>query len=143
LLSQRCRYALKAMLHLARDSEATRQVSAIATEENIPKKFLEAIMADMRRAGLADATRGKHGGYRLSRPADLITIGEIVRAVDGPLALLPCVSRNFYRRCADCPDEAACDLRRVMAQVRKQATDILDHVSLADAVAGHAETPET
>lgn len=130
------------MLHLARDSDATRQVSAIAADENIPKKFLEAIMADMRRAGLADATRGKHGGYRLSRPADLITIGEIVRAVDGPLALLPCVSRNFYRRCADCPDEAACDLRRVMAQVRKQATDILDHVSLADAVSGRVDPGE-
>jgi Rrf2 family protein len=134
MLSQRGRYALKAMLNLARAAgRAPRQVSAIATEENIPRKFLEAIMSELREAGLIESIRGKYGGYRLTRPPELITFGQIMRITDGPLALLPCVSHNFYRRCDDCVDEASCTLRRVMADVRREVSDILDRTSLADA----------
>jgi Rrf2 family protein len=134
MLSQRGRYALKALLNLARDNSGSRQVSALAAEENIPRKFLEGIMSDLRKAGLVDSTRGKTGGYRLSKPADLTTFGEIMRVTDGPLALLPCASRAFYKRCDDCPDETACVLRRVLAQVRNEVSEVLDRTTLADAI---------
>ncbi len=136
MLSQRCRYALKAMLNLARDTSANpKQVSVLAAEETIPRKFLEGIMSELRQNGLVTGTRGKTGGYRLSRPAELITFGEIMRHIDGPLALLTCVSQNFYKRCDDCTDEKTCELRRVMSRVRREASDILDRTSLADAIA--------
>jgi Rrf2 family protein len=138
MLSQRCRYALKALINLARAGGAPRGVSLIAAEENIPRKFLEAIMSDLRRSGLVESTRGKSGGYRLARPANLITFGQVMRPIDGPLALLPCASLNFYRRCADCTDEAACALRRVMTEVRNDVSEILDRTTLADAIAGPA-----
>jgi Rrf2 family protein len=137
MLSQRGRYALKAMLDLARvPHRQPRQVSGIAADENIPRKFLEAIMSELRQAGLVESVRGKLGGYRLARPAGLITFGEIMRITDGPLALLPCVSHKFYRRCDDCRDERACALRRVMAVVRREVSDVLDRTTLADAIDG-------
>ena len=135
MLSQRARYALKAMINLARAGAPARQVSVIAAEENIPRKFLEGIMSELRQAGLVESARGKFGGYRLARPADLITFGDVIRLTDGPLALAPCVSRNFYRRCDDCADEATCTLRRVLARVRNEASEILDRTTLADALA--------
>ncbi|MDB5687194.1 MAG: transcriptional regulator [Rhizorhabdus sp.] len=139
MLSQRGRYALKAMLNLARAVEhRPKQVSLIAIEETISRKFLEAIMSELRQAGLIESTRGKHGGYRLTRPPEKITFGEIMRLTDGPLALLPCVSQKFYRRCDDCPDEGACALRRVMADVRREVSDILDRMTLSDALASGA-----
>ncbi|HEY2752503.1 Rrf2 family transcriptional regulator [Phenylobacterium sp.] len=136
MLSQRGRYALKALLHLGRSGGEARGVTAIAADEQIPRKFLEAIMSELRRAGLVDSTRGWSGGYRLSRPADLITFGEVIRLTDGPLALLACASRNFYKRCEDCPDEGACAIRRVMASVRNEVAEILDRTTLADAISG-------
>ncbi len=136
MISQRCRYALKAMLNLARHpSGESKQVSVLAMEEIIPRKFLEGIMSEMRQNGLVESTRGKSGGYRLSRPPELITFGDIMRHIDGPLALLACVSHNFYKKCEDCKDEKTCELRRVMSRVRREASDILDRTSLADAVA--------
>ncbi|NIJ37357.1 Rrf2 family protein [Sphingopyxis panaciterrae] len=133
MLSQRSRYALKALLNIARNG-GVRQVAAISTEEQIPRKFLEAIMADLRRAGLVRSTRGAVGGYALGRPADLITFAEVMRITDGPIALLPCVSRNFYQRCEDCPDEHACQLRSLFSEVRDAVTGILDNRTLADAL---------
>ena len=134
MLSQRGRYALKALLNLARHSGGQRDVGAISAEENIPRKFLEAIMSDLRRAHLVESIRGKLGGYRLARPADLITFGEVMRATNGPLALISCASRAFYRRCDDCEDEATCILRRVMGQVRDEVSEILDRTTLASAL---------
>ena len=122
------------MLNLARNEPQPRQVGAIAAEENIPRKFLEAIMTELGRADLVIGSRGKYGGYRLARPADLITFGAVMRVADGPLALIACASPNFYRRCDDCPDEVACALRRVMIQARNEMSAILDRTSLADAM---------
>ena len=136
MLSQRGRYALKALINLARSDTSARQVSAISAEENIPRKFLEAIMSDLRKAALVESARGKLGGYRLARPADTITFGQVIRITDGPLALVPCVSQNFYRRCDDCVDEATCALRRVMARVRTEVSEVLDRTTLADALVG-------
>lgn len=138
MLSQRGRYALKALLNIARAKGKTRQVSAIAEQEKIPRKFLESIMSDLRRVGLVSSTRGNMGGYQLARPADLITFGEVVRITDGPLAMLPCTSRNFYQRCEDCPDELACQLRSLFAEVRDATTRILDNRTLADALRDEA-----
>jgi Rrf2 family protein len=134
VLSQRGRYALKAMLHLARAGSEYRQVGGIATEEQIPRKFLEAIMSDLRRANLVEAQRGKYGGYRLARPPGLISFAEVMRVVDGPLALLACASQNFYRRCEDCTDEQTCIIRGLMSKVRYEVSGILDRTSLASAL---------
>jgi Rrf2 family protein len=134
VLSQRGRYALKALINLTRNGPEARQVSIIAAEENIPRKFLEGIMSELRRGQFVDSVRGKSGGYRLARPADLITFGEVIRMTDGPLAMIACVSHNFYRRCEDCDDEAVCALRRVMARVRNEVSEVLDRTSLAAAL---------
>jgi Rrf2 family protein len=136
MLSQRGRYALKALLFLARRDPDQQGVSAIAEHEEIPRKYLEAIMTELRKAQIVESTRGATGGYRLARPADLITFGEVIRLTDGPLALLPCASRNFYKRCEDCADEAACALRQVMARVRNEVSVILDRTTLTDALRG-------
>ena len=113
MLSQRGRYALKALLYLGRSGGESRGVTAIAASEQIPRKFLESIMSELRRAELVESTRGWTGGYRLARPADLITFGEVVRLTDGPLALLPCASRNFYNRCEDCACPPSAPVRQI------------------------------
>jgi Rrf2 family protein len=145
MLSQRARYALKALLNIGRANGTTKQVALIAIEEQIPRKFLESIMSDLRRVGLVLSTRGNQGGYKLARPADLISFGEIVRVTDGPIAMLPCVSRSFYQRCEDCREEHACQLRALFAEVREATSKILDNRTLADALraerAGEVEVP--
>jgi Rrf2 family protein len=142
MISQRTRYALKALTFLAKNSDSgPKQVTGIADAENIPRKFLEAIMADMKRGGLVVATRGKFGGYVLARPPEKITYGEIMRIIDGPLALVPCVSKQFYRRCEDCADEVTCAIRQIMAGVREDVSAILDNTTLAYAasISGNEE----
>ena len=143
MLSQRARYALKALINLAHvaPGDPPRQISTIAADERISRKFLEAILANLKRARLVESLRGQSGGYRLARPADEITFGDIIRATDGPLALVPCVSKLFYRRCVDCHDEATCAIRYIMASVREGVSDILDRTSLAQAVA-FTQTPK-
>ena len=137
MLTQRSRYALRAMLYLATTPADGPPVSMsrIATEANVPRKFLELILADLRAASFLVSQRGKAGGYRLARPAHLISLGEVIRVIEGPLALVPCVSRSQYRRCLDCRDEATCAIRHAMARVRDETARILDGTSLADAVA--------
>ncbi len=134
MLSQRSRYALKALLHLAgTDSAAPVSIGSIAQATGISRKFLEAILNDLRREGMVESTRGKHGGYRLAAPASDISFARIIRASEGPLALFPCASVNFYRPCADC-DVATCALRRVLAQARASVADVLEGTSLASAL---------
>src|SRR5512141_1266942 len=105
MLSRRAKYGLKALLALARhgSSEPVR-ISDLAAQERIPKKFLEAILVDLKRRGLVESRKGVGGGYILAKPADLITMGEVVRILDGPLAPIACVSQTAYERCADCVD---------------------------------------
>ena len=137
MLTQRSRYALRAMLFLAEAPTGGPPVpmTRIAAEANVPRKFLELILADLREAGFILSTRGKMGGYRLARPTRLISLGEIVRVIEGPLALVPCVSRTAYRPCGDCKDEATCAIRHAMARVRDETARILDGTSLAAAAA--------
>lgn len=135
MLSQRSRYALKALIHLAGASgQAPVSMGAIAARANISRKFLEAILNDLKREGLLVSTRGKHGGYVLARPPADISFAEIIRVSEGPLALFPCASVNFYRPCIDCEVET-CTLRRVLARARDGVAAVLEQTTLADAVA--------
>ena len=137
MLTQRSRYALRAMLFLAQAPAGAAPISMtrIAAEANVPRKFLELILADLRDAGLVSSHRGKMGGFCLSKPTHLVSLGEIIRVIEGPLALVPCVSRTAYRRCADCKSEADCAIRHAMMRVRDETARILDGTSLADATA--------
>ena len=137
MLTQRSRYALRAMLFLATQKTGGPPVpmNRIAATANVPRKFLELILADLREAGFLHSHRGKAGGYCLSRPPYLISLGEIIRVIEGPLALVPCVSRTAYRPCRDCKSEADCAIRHAMARVRDETARILDGTSLADATA--------
>ncbi len=135
MLTQRSRYGLRAMLLLAREVRDAPPVpmSRIAVEAQVPRKFLEIILTELKAAGLVVSTRGKQGGFHLARPAHLISFGDIIRIIEGPLALVPCVSRTAYRRCKDCRDEATCEIRLAMMTVRDDTARILDGRSLADA----------
>ncbi|MET0181607.1 MAG: Rrf2 family transcriptional regulator [Caulobacterales bacterium] len=134
MLSKKAKYALKAMLRLAASPDALVQAGDIAEQESIPKKFLDLIFFELRNEGFIEARRGKGGGYTLALAPKDITIGEIIRAVDGPLAPIACASINFYERCADCKDERSCAIRKMMKQVRDATSEILDNITLADAL---------
>jgi Rrf2 family protein len=135
MLSQKAKYALRALLMLAEQSQTDMvMIADIAERENVPRKFLEAILVDLRKRGLLDSRRGKYGGYRLAKPADAISFGEIIRIVDGPLAPLPCASKTGFRPCDDCTDVNSCSVRWLMLQVRDATADILDNCSLAAAL---------
>jgi Rrf2 family protein len=134
MLSQKARYALRALLDIAEHGTNNAvQVGEMAERQVIPRKYLEAIMSDLRRAGLVVARRGPGGGYRLAREPERISFVEVIRAIDGPIALVPCASENFYERCDDCHDEATCAIRRVMVHVRTSAVEILERTTLAEA----------
>ncbi len=109
-------------------------VSDIAERENLPKKFLEAILLELNRNGLVRSRRGRGGGYALAKAPEAITFGQVVRIMDGPLAPLNCVSVNYYRRCDDCRDEKTCAIRKVMRRVRDAIAGELDNTTLADAL---------
>ncbi|HEX8535801.1 MAG TPA: Rrf2 family transcriptional regulator [Allosphingosinicella sp.] len=135
MLSQRTRYTIRALLHLAdRYGEGPVQLSEIAERQNIPAKFLTVMLSSMRRAGLVETMRGREGGYWLARPPKEISYGEIVRLTRGSLGLLPCASRLAYQQCTNCISEDKCRLHRVMLMVRDETARILDGLSLADAV---------
>ncbi|MBO0902950.1 RrF2 family transcriptional regulator [Jiella sonneratiae] len=135
MISQKAKYALRALIALARAGDAGLVTAEIAESQTIPRKFLEQILLDLKRVGIVHSRRGKLGGYYLLKPADAITFGEVLRLIDGPIAPLPCLSRIAYRRCADCRSESACEIRRVFAQVAQSARDVLDRTTIADALA--------
>lgn len=141
MLSQRTRYAIRALQHLAdRYGDGPIQLVEISEAQNIPAKFLTVILSEMKRAGLVDTLRGKEGGYWLAKPPTEITYGTIVRLTRGSLALVPCASRLAYEKCKNCIDENICRLRRVMLAVRDETANILDQMTLADKGAVSLET---
>jgi len=140
MLSQKAKYALRALLMLAEaPPDELVLIQEVADRQNVPKKFLELILVELKRHGFAHSQRGRSGGYCLARPADSITFGQVIRAMDGPIAPLPCASITGYRRCADCTDEKTCAIRKVMRTVRDAMADILDRTTLADALGGKLE----
>ena len=133
MIAQKTRYALRSLLFLAEEAAGVPvQLARIAETQRVPPKYLELIMLDLKRAGLVKSARGPKGGYRLSRPADQISFGEIVRSMEGPIALVSCASVNYYAPCGDCHDEATCAIRRAFSILRDQSTAALDAISLAE-----------
>ena len=135
-LSKRGEYALRSLINLGIAAKVGRslvRVTELAKAEDLPVKFLEQVMQQLREAGYVQSVRGKHGGYRLGKPAAQITIGSVVRLIDGPLAPIGCVSQTAYEPC-NCPDEAHCGLRMLMLDVRNAIAAILDRYTLADVV---------
>lgn len=134
MISQRTRYALRALLYLVQSAgDGPMQLARIAETQSIPRKYLELIMLDLKKGGIVDSVRGPAGGYALARQANAISFGEVMRLLEGPIALVPCASVNFYATCGDCHDESTCAIRRVMAQVREASASILDRTTLAEA----------
>ena len=136
MLSFKARYGLRALVELARADGVQLTASDLAARADAPRKFLEAILLSLARAGLVTSRRGKFGGYILARDPSQISFAQIIRIIDGPLALAPCVSpRLGFRKCDDCPNLDACALREALARARDATAEVLEGYSLADAVA--------
>jgi Rrf2 family protein len=132
-MSKRGEYALRALIDLGIAAEVGRpllRAQEIVARENLPKGFLDQILMQLRKAGFIGTKRGKNGGYFLDRPMESITLGQVIRLIDGPLAPIRCVSQSKYEKCS-CPDEEHCGLRLLMLDVRNAIANILDRYSLA------------
>ena len=133
IISKKTKYCLRALYSLARTyGQGPVLVQKIADEEVIPKKFLELILLGAKAGGLVDSKPGRGGGYHLTKPPQQITVGQVVRLMEGPLAPLPCASESAFRRCEECVDENTCGTRLVMRKVRNATAEILDQTTLAD-----------
>ena len=141
MLSQKAKYGLRALVELARAGGAQLTAGELALRADAPRKFLEAILLELSRNSLVTSRRGKFGGYTLARPAPEISFAEVIRVIDGPLALAPCVSpRLGYRKCEDCPDLDACTLREALLRARDATADVLERYSLADAAGSRTDS---
>jgi Rrf2 family protein len=141
MISQKAKYAFKALFHLAeRANGASVQIEEIARAAGVPRKFLEHILLDLKKKGIVASRRGRAGGYVLLKDPSEMTIGGVLRAVDGPIAPLPCISRTAYRRCDDCRDEKTCIVRRLFADTYAASLLLMDGTTLADAMAGRTPT---
>jgi Rrf2 family protein len=135
MLSQKTRYTIRALQHLADEyRQGPIRLDAIAEAQNIPRKFLTVILAEMVREGLVDSTRGRDGGYELALPPVDIRYGDIIRLTRGSLALVPCAARNAHEHCNNCLPEAECRLRGLMLTLRDEMAAMLDQISLADPI---------
>jgi Rrf2 family protein len=143
MISQRARYAFKAMVALARakPGEGLR-IRQLCEQENLPRKFLEQILLALKAAGYVTSRRGRDGGYELLKPANTIAIGPLLRVIDGPIAPLPCLSRTAYRKCEDCRDEAHCELRIAFSRAYAQYLSVLEATTLAEVMLTASETTD-
>ncbi|MEY4049309.1 MAG: hypothetical protein RL262_143 [Bacteroidota bacterium] len=132
MLSKKTQYALQALSYMVeKHSDDPILIAEIASQKNIPIKFLENILLELRKAGFLESKKGKHGGYFFAQAPEKIKLSSIFRIIEGPIALLPCVSLNFYEKCADC-NEKKCGINKVMAAVRDNTLAILDNKTVAD-----------
>ena len=133
MISKKTKYGLKALAYLAKQPPNQRiQIGAIAESENISQKFLESIMLNLRKSGILSSKKGKGGGYYLIKEPKDINLASIFRILEGPIALVPCVSLNYYEKCEDCPSEKDCNVHRLMIQIRDSTLAILENNTLAD-----------
>jgi len=133
MLSKKTKYGLKALSYLAKqDENMPILISDISNSENISKKFLESILLTLKKSGILSSKKGKGGGYYLLKKPSEIKISFIIRVLEGPIAMLPCVSLNYYEKCDDCVNEERCSLNRLMAEVRDSTLKILENKTLAD-----------
>jgi len=135
MLSKKTKYAIKALVVLGKNADKPpMQISKIAEEEKIPKKFLEQILLDLRNAGFLYSKKGAGGGYSLNKDPKEIFLVQIMRITDGPIAIVPCASLNFYHKCEECHQETTCGIRDVFIQVRDATVKILSETSIADVI---------
>ncbi|MBP2830912.1 Rrf2 family transcriptional regulator [Aquimarina sp. U1-2] len=133
MLSKKTKYGLKALTYIARRKcSHPVQISEIAEQENISQKFLESILLTLRKNGFLGSKKGKGGGYYLIKEPKEIFMAAIIRVLEGPIAMLPCVSLNFYEKCDDCPDEDTCAVHSLMIEVRDNTLKVLENKTLAD-----------
>ncbi|GGA64628.1 Rrf2 family transcriptional regulator [Flavobacterium palustre] len=133
MISKKTKYGIKALTYLARQEDQTPvAIADIAKSENISIKFLESILLLLRNSGFLGAKKGKGGGYYLIKDPKEISMAKVYRILEGPIALLPCASHNFYEKCDDCEDEATCAARRLMTEIRDNTLMVLENNSLAD-----------
>jgi Rrf2 family protein len=133
MLSKKTKYAINALLYLAkRRGEGPILISQIATEQSIPQKFLEAILLDLKNAGILRSKKGKGGGYFLDMSPDEVNMAEVMRLFDGAIAFLPCVTHRYYERCEECKDEVVCGIRDVFMDVRNESVRILKEGTLTN-----------
>lgn len=135
MLSKKTKYGLKALSYLAAQPDKQPvQISEIAEKENISQKFLESILLSLRKTGFLGSKKGKGGGYYLLRSPEDISMTDVMRVLEGPIAMVPCVSLNFYETCDDCPDENTCSVHKLMLQVRDSALDVYRNNTLKDII---------
>jgi Rrf2 family protein len=136
MITQKMKYALKALLALAdeaaRPNPTPLTIEAVAKRSDTPKRFLEHILLDLRNAGLISSIRGRSGGYLLIKQPGEISVSELLRLIDGPIAPLPCLSRRAYQRCEDCVDEESCRIRKAFAEIFWSYLLLIDSLTLAD-----------
>jgi Rrf2 family protein len=141
MITQKAKYAFKALFHLATlPAGESLQIEEIAKGAGVPRKFLEHILLDLKKKGVVESRRGRAGGYVLLKQPSEMTIGDILRAVDGPIAPLPCISRTAYRRCDDCKDEKTCSVRRLFADTYSAMLLLWEGTTLEDAILGEPRT---
>ncbi|MEE9363005.1 MAG: Rrf2 family transcriptional regulator [Cellulophaga sp.] len=135
MLSKKTKYGLKALAFLAnqKNNEPV-QIAEIAKHENISQKFLESILLSLRKSGFLASKKGKGGGYYLIKSPSEIPMTTVMRVLEGPIAMVPCVSLNFYEKCDDCPDENACSVNKIMLQIRDSALEVYRNNTLADII---------
>jgi Rrf2 family protein len=141
MLSRKAKYALRALSVLALSDGSPVQARRLAEEAKVPAKFLEAILVELRDAGVVESRRGTIGGHRLARPAEQVKVGDVVRIIDGPIAPIRCASVTAYQPCADCIDPATCALRDLMGDVRDAMSGVIDHRSLRELALASAAKP--
>lgn len=133
MLSKKTKYGLKALSFLARQKDKQPvQISEIDKQENISQKFLESILLNLRKTGFLGSKKGKGGGYYLIKDPEIIIMTDVIRVLEGPIAMVPCVSLNFYEKCDDCPDENLCSVNKLMLQIRDSALEVYRNNTLAD-----------
>lgn len=133
MLSRKTKYGLKALTYIARQKKNTRVlIQDISEAEDISRKFLESILLSLRKAGFLGSKKGKGGGYYLIKEPKEIKMAAVIRVLEGPIAMLPCVSLNFYEKCNDCPDEEKCTVHGLMEEVRDSTLHVLENKTLED-----------
>lgn len=140
MISKKTKYAINALVYLTkRKEEGPILISEIADSEKIPRKFLEAILLDLKKAGILSSKKGKGGGYYLLKDSDEVNMADIMRLFDGPIALLPCVAYKYYERCEECKDEETCGIRSVFFEVRNKTVEMLKDATLKEIVGREEE----
>lgn len=135
MLSKKTKYAINALVYLAKNNSGKPiPISQISADQNIPHKFLEAILLDLKNARILNSKKGKLGGYILNKEPSAVDMAEVMRLFDGAVALLPCVTYRFYERCEECIDEETCGIREVFLDIRNETVERLKNATLADII---------